>query len=102
MVAQRDKVVRMLHQNQAALNTMASTLRTLKAAPMLLADQLTGPDAPLSERVRMIMALGAMSVGWMYLADNVPDRGELSDIVCGIASELTRCGCTEPTPPRSR
>jgi AcrR family transcriptional regulator len=91
MVAQRDKVFRMLHQNQAALNTMASALRTLKTAPLLLADQLTGPDASLSDRARAIMALGAMSLGWMYLADTVADRDELSQIVCGIASELARC-----------
>jgi AcrR family transcriptional regulator len=91
IVAERSQVFRMLHQNQAALNTMASALRTLKSAPIQLADQLAGPGAPLRERARVMMALGAMSVGWMYLADQVADRDELSEIVCGIANELVGC-----------
>ena len=88
IVAERSQVFRMLHQNQAALNTMASALRTLKNAPLQLADQLAGPDASLRERARAMMALGSMSVGWMFLADQVTDREELSQIVSGIAGEL--------------
>jgi hypothetical protein len=88
IVAERSQVFRMLHQNQAAMNTMASALRTLKNAPLRLADQLAGPDASLRERARALMALGSMSVGWMFLADGVPDREELSEIVSGIAGEL--------------
>jgi hypothetical protein len=99
IVAERSQVFRMLHQNQAALNTMASALRTLKTAPLQLADQLAGPGASLRERARVLMALGAMSVGWMYLADQVPDRDELSDIVCGIANELV--GCQQPAAGRA-
>ena len=37
------------------------------------------------------MVLGAISVGWMYFADQVPDRHELSEIVCGLASEFAQC-----------
>jgi AcrR family transcriptional regulator len=88
IVAERSQVFRMLHQNQAAMNTMASALRMLKNAPLQLADQLAGPDASLRERARAMMALGSMSVGWMFLADQVSDRDELSEIVCGIATEL--------------
>ncbi|HEX5188758.1 MAG TPA: helix-turn-helix domain-containing protein [Streptosporangiaceae bacterium] len=88
IVAERSQVFRMLHQNQAALNTMAATLRTLKNAPLALADQIAGPDASLRERARAMMALGSISVGWMYLADQVPDRDELSVIVSSIAGEL--------------
>jgi AcrR family transcriptional regulator len=91
IVAQRSQVFRMLHQNQAALNTMAAALRTLKNAPLQLADQLAGPDATLRERARAMMALGSMSVGWMYLADQVTDQDELSEIVSGIAGELADC-----------
>jgi AcrR family transcriptional regulator len=91
IVAERDQVFRMLHQNQAVLNTMASAIRTLKTAPRRLVDQLVEPDAPLRERARMMMVLGAISVGWMYLADQVPDRHELSEIVCGLASEFAQC-----------
>jgi AcrR family transcriptional regulator len=88
IVAERSQVFRMLHQNQAALNTMAAALRTLKNAPLALADQLAGPDASLRERARATMALGSISVGWMFLADQVTDRDELSEIVSGIAGEL--------------
>ena len=88
IVAERSQVFRMLHQNQAALNTMAEALRTLKNAPLQLADQLAGPDAALRDRARAMMALGSMSVGWMYLCDQVRDRDELSEIVSGIAGEL--------------
>jgi AcrR family transcriptional regulator len=91
IVAERDQVFRMLHQNQAVLSTMASALRTLKTTPLLLADTLAAPDEPLRERVRMMMTLGAISVGWMYFADQAPDRSELSEIVCGIASEFADC-----------
>lgn len=91
IVAERSQVFRMLHQNQAALNTMAAALRTLKNAPLALADQLAGPDASLRDRARAMMALGSMSVGWMYLADQVPDRDELSEVVSGIAAELVEC-----------
>jgi AcrR family transcriptional regulator len=94
IVAARSQVFRMLHQNQAALNTMAEALRTLKNAPLQLADQLTGPGASLRERARAMMALGSMSVGWMYLCDQVPDHDELTEIVSGIAGELV-----EPLPP---
>jgi hypothetical protein len=63
-------------------------LRTLKNAPLQLADQLAGPDASLRERARAMMALGSMSVGWMFLSDQVTDRDELTEIVSAIAAEL--------------
>ena len=40
------------------------------------------------------MALGSMSVGWMFLAGQVTDREELSEIVSGIPGELV-----DPLPP---
>jgi AcrR family transcriptional regulator len=91
IVAGRSQVFRMLHQNQAALNTMASALRTLKNAPLQLADRLAGPDGSLRDRARAMMALGSMSVGWMFLADQVSDREELNEIVCDVASEIVEC-----------
>ncbi len=96
IVAERDQVFRMLHQNQAVLNTMATALRTLKTTPLRLADVLAEPDAPLRERVRAMMTLGAISVGWMVYADKAADRGELREIVCGIASEFAQCQPREP------
>jgi len=91
IVAERDQVFRMLHQNQALLNTSATALRTLKAAPLRLAEVLAGPDAPVRERVRAMMTLGAISIGWMTFADKTADRQELSEIVCRLASEFAQC-----------
>jgi AcrR family transcriptional regulator len=88
IVAERDQVFRMLHQNQAVLSTMASQVKALKTAPRMLADQLCGPEAPLRERIRAMMTLGAISVGWMVFTEQVPDRSELSDIVCDLAAEF--------------
>ncbi len=90
IVAERDQVFRMLHQNQAVLNTMESAIKTLKTSSRRLAEQLTGPEAPLRERIRAMMTLGAISVGWMHFADQVEDRQELSDIVCGLAAEFAQ------------
>jgi AcrR family transcriptional regulator len=90
IVAERDQVFRMLHQNQAVLSTMASQVKALKTAPRMLADQLSGPDAPLRERIRAMMTLGAISIGWMVFTEQVPDRSELSDIVCDLAAEFVQ------------
>ena len=90
IVAERDQVFRMLHQNQAVLSTMASQVKALKTAPRLLADQLSGPDAPLRERIRAMMTLGAISIGWMVYTEQVSDRAELSDIVCDLAAEFAQ------------
>lgn len=96
VVAERSQVFRMLHQNQAVLNTMASVIQSLKTSPVVLADLLTEPGAPLRERVRATMAIGGISVGWMSLADQVPDRQELSEIVCSLAAEFTHCQAPAP------
>jgi AcrR family transcriptional regulator len=96
IVAERSQVFRMLHQNQAVLNTSATALRTLKAAPLQLAEVLTGPDAPLRERVRAVMTLGAISIGWMTFAEKTADRNELSEIVCDLASEFAQCQRAAP------
>jgi AcrR family transcriptional regulator len=88
VVAEREQVFRMLHQNQAVLTAPATALHKLKRAPLQLAEVMTGPDAPLRERVRAMMALGSISIGWMTFADKTPDRHELSAIVCDLASEF--------------
>ena len=38
MVAERDQVFRMLHQNQAAVDAMPDAIRSLKAGPLVLVD----------------------------------------------------------------
>jgi hypothetical protein len=39
-----------------------------------LVELLTGPAASISEQLRAAMAIGGVSVGWMFFADQVPDR----------------------------
>ncbi len=91
IVADGDEVFRMLHQNQAAVNSLAAA----KSRGELFRERLTaligllaGPDAPLDERLRATMALGGVSVAWMFFADQVSDRGELCSAVLGIACDL--------------
>src|SRR5215472_14433945 len=88
IVAERDQVFRMLHQNQAVLNAGATALNTLKRAPQQLAEVLSGPSGQLRDRVRAMMTLGAISIGWMTFAAKTPDRDELKEIVSSLASEF--------------
>ena len=95
LIAEGDSVFRMLHQNQAAVSTLASS----KSRSVLFRERLTGlvemliePGAGTPERVRAAMALGGVSVGWMFFADEVPDKRELCEIVLGAASGLIGTG----------
>jgi AcrR family transcriptional regulator len=91
IVAEGDKVFRMLHQNQAAVSTLASAKsrgELFQERMHSLIDLLTGPGAQLDERLRAAMALGGISVGWMFFADQVPDRRELSEVVGRIAQDI--------------
>jgi AcrR family transcriptional regulator len=94
IMAEGDQVFRMLHQNQASVNTMASAKsrgELFRERMHSLVDVLTGPAASLDERVRAAMALGAISVGWMFFADQVTDRAALSEIVCRTAGDVLGC-----------
>jgi AcrR family transcriptional regulator len=95
IVAEGDQVFRMLHQNQAAVSTLASAKsrgELFKERMHSLIDLLTGPDANLEERLRAAMALGGISIGWMFFADQAADRRALSEIVCAISSDIVRAG----------
>jgi AcrR family transcriptional regulator len=92
IVAEGDEVFRMLQQNQAAVNSLAHAKgrgELFRERLTALADLLTEPGAPLEDRVRAAMALGGISVGWMFFADQVSDRHELSAEVLRAACELT-------------
>jgi AcrR family transcriptional regulator len=91
IVADGDEVFRMLHQNQAAVNTLAAAKsrgELFRERLTALVDLLAGPDAALDERIRATMALGGVSVAWMFFADQFPDRDELCSAVLAIACEL--------------
>jgi AcrR family transcriptional regulator len=91
IVAEGSQAFRMLHQNQAAVQSLASAKSTgklFRERMDLLVDLLTEPEASLRERVRAAMAIGGISVGWMSFADQVPDRNELCQVVRDLASDI--------------
>jgi len=91
IVAEGSQAFRMLQQNQAAVHSLASTKSTgklFKERMDSLVDLLTEPEAPLRERVRAAMAIGGISVGWMFFADQVQDRNELCEVVRDLASDI--------------
>jgi AcrR family transcriptional regulator len=91
IVAEGDEVFRMLQHNQAAVHSLAAAKNRselFRERMSALIDLLTGPGAPLTERLRAAMALGGISVGWMFFADQSPDRDELRAAVLGIATDI--------------
>jgi AcrR family transcriptional regulator len=95
IVADGSDVFRMLHQNQAAVNTLASAKsrgEVFKERMGGLVDALIGPRASLRERMRATMTLGSVSVGWMFFSDEVKDRSKLRAAILEIASSLAQPG----------
>ena len=96
IVADGSDVFRMLHHNQAAVNSLASAKRRgelFRERMTGLVDALIGPRASLRERLRATMTLGGVSVGWMFFSDEVEDRSKL------CAAVLSR---SPPAWPRAR
>ena len=91
IVADGHDVFRMLHHNQAAVNSLAGAKERgdlfRERIPGLI-EVLTQPGADMEERLRAAMALGGVSVGWMFFADQVDDRKKLCAAVLDIASGL--------------
>ena len=93
IVADGSDVFRMLHHNQAALNSLSSAKQRgdlFRERMTGLIDALTEPQASLRERLRAAMTLGGVSVGWMFFVDQVEDRSELGAAVLGIASDVAK------------
>jgi AcrR family transcriptional regulator len=93
IVADGSGTFRMLHQNQAAVNTLAAARQrgdVFKERMAGLVDALTEPGADLQERLRATMVLGAISIGWMFFADKTEDRDKLTAAVLDIAAEFDR------------
>jgi AcrR family transcriptional regulator len=90
IVAEGDQAFRMLHQNQAAVSTLGSMKSRgdlFKERVELLIGLLTEPDAGLAERVRAAMAIGGISIGWMFFAGR-ENQADLISAVRGIATEI--------------
>jgi AcrR family transcriptional regulator len=91
IVADGSDVFRMLHHNQAAVNSLAAAKErgdVFRERMTGLIEALTEPGADMEERLRAAMALGGVSVGWMFFADQVDDRKKLCAAILGIASGL--------------
>jgi hypothetical protein len=98
IVAAGSEVFRMLQQNQAAVNSLAAAKgrgELFRERMSALIEHLTEPGASVEDRLRAAMALGGVSVGWMFLADQVDDRGKLSAAMLAIACDLAE---TSPGP----
>jgi AcrR family transcriptional regulator len=105
IVADGHDVFRMLHQNQAALGSLASAKSrgdVFRERMGALVGALTGPDAGVMERLRATMALGGVSVGWMFFADQVDDADQLSDAILQIASEFATARPQDQQPAGSK
>src|ERR1700729_3682264 len=91
IVADGSDVFRMLHHNQAAVNSLAAAKErgdVFRERMTGLVEALTEPGAGMEDRLRATMLLGGVSVGWMFFADQVADREELRAAVLGIATDL--------------
>jgi AcrR family transcriptional regulator len=91
ILAGGDKVFRMLQQNQAAVNSLASDNHKgelFRERMHSLVEVLAEPGGGLRDRVRAAMTLGGVSIAWMSFADRVDDRAELGEVVCSLAGEL--------------
>jgi AcrR family transcriptional regulator len=91
IVADGHDVFRMLHHNQAAVNSLASAKRrgdVFRERMGGLVDALSGPDADVPERLRATMLLGGVSIGWMFFADQADDPDKLSAAILDIAADF--------------
>jgi AcrR family transcriptional regulator len=92
IVAEGHQVFRMLHQNQAASHSMsgASSHKELfKERITALTGLLAEPGSGRTGQLRPTMALGGISMGWIFFADQAADRDELCAEMLRIASDLT-------------
>jgi AcrR family transcriptional regulator len=97
IVAEGTGVFRMLHHNQASVNTLAhakNRSELFRERMDAMVGLLTGPDAPLESQVRAAVALASVSFGCMLYADRADDPEKLRAIVLDIACGLT--GVREP------
>src|ERR1700729_3265643 len=91
IVADGSDVFRMLHHNQAAVNSLAAAKErggVFRERMTGLVEALTEPGAGMEERLRATMLLGGVSVRWIFFADQVAAREKLRAAVLGIATDL--------------
>jgi AcrR family transcriptional regulator len=95
IVACGQQTFRMLHQNQAAVHSLAAAKGrsdVFRERLSALTELMAGPGAPLPDRARAAMALGGVNICWMLLAAEGTDQAELTAAVTSIAAELAGAG----------
>jgi len=100
IVAEASGVFRMLHHNQASVNSLAhakNRSELFRERMDALVGLLTEQDAPLESQVRAAVALASVSFGCMFYADRTDDPERLRAIVLDIACGLS--GATAPGAP---
>ncbi|HXW88324.1 MAG TPA: TetR/AcrR family transcriptional regulator [Streptosporangiaceae bacterium] len=91
IVASGTEVFRMLHQNQAAVASLASAKERgelMRERMDALTDLLTEPAGTLRDQVRAASCLMSISYCCMRFQDRAPSQEELEQVVLDVALEL--------------
>jgi AcrR family transcriptional regulator len=91
IVANGTAVFRLLHQNQAAVSSLAAAKERgelFRERMDALVDLLSGPDAPVRDQVRAASCLMSVSFCCMHYQDRVASLAELKEAVLDLALEL--------------
>ena len=101
IVANGTAVFRLLHQNQAAVSSLAAAKERgelFRERMDALVDLLTEPGAPVSDQVRAASCLVSISFCCMHYQDRVSDPAELREAVLEVALGLAdaRFETTQP------
>jgi len=95
IIANGTEVFRLLHQNQAAVSSLAAAKERgelFRERLDALVDLLTVPGAPVHDQVRAASCLMSISFGWMHYQDRVADPAELKKAVLDVALKLADAG----------
>ena len=104
IVANGTAVFRLLHQNQAAVSSLAAAKERgelFRERMDALVDLLTEPGAPVSDQVRAASCLVSISFCCMHYQDRVADPAELRAAVLDVALGLAGARL-EPDPAAGR
>jgi AcrR family transcriptional regulator len=91
IVADGSAVFRMLHQNQAAVSSLAAAKERgelFRERMDALVGLLTGPDAPLRDQIRAASCLMSLSFCSMHYQDRAASAEELEAALLDVALEL--------------
>ncbi len=91
IVANGTAVFRLLHQNQAAVTSLAAAKERgelFRERLDALVDLLTEPGAPVRDQVRAASCLMSVSFCCMHYQDRAASAGELREAVLDVALEL--------------